>query len=147
MPARRSTTPAVLSLWALAATVVVLQACGSNGEAPAVFSNTYGMDASAPPECKAGVQGCACTQSGQKVSCGEVVTKNGSYVTCSMGTSTCEGSAWGPCVGNTVVMKSLRSTSLGGGWRADNIPLTDGGACTDPCESQPELHHRDGRSG
>ena len=153
MPARRSTTPAVLSLWALAAAVVALQACGSNGEGPAVFQGTSGNDASALPPCKDGEQGCACPTNGQKVACGEIVTKNGGYVTCSMGTSTCEGGAWSACKGNTIVVKSQHATRLGVGDQFEplNIPVgpnPDGGPpCTDPCDPNPNCTELTGTAG
>jgi hypothetical protein len=59
-------------------------------------------------------------------------------VTCSAGTSTCEGGVWGPCQGNTIYSKSLNSSSIGGGGvhvRAKTMPCPipwDAGADAGP---------------
>src|SRR5882672_3725917 len=58
--------------------------------------NTPGGTCASP-----GTAGCPCSTTGESVACGEQVSKNGAYVTCSMGRSTCNGQTWGACLGNT----------------------------------------------
>jgi hypothetical protein len=60
-----------------------------------------------------------------------VVDRFGDYVTCQMGTSTCQSGVWGACQGNTIYTKSLSSSSLGGGGiRVQSVTQT----CSDPCD-------------
>jgi hypothetical protein len=73
-------------------------------------------DASMPPPpdpCMTpGHLGCACDEVGITAECGKVVERNGEYVTCSMGRATCDGKAWGDCIGNRIIAKSVPGTSL-----------------------------------
>jgi hypothetical protein len=62
--------------------------------------------------CTPGAEGCPCDQDGSLAKCGKIVSSSGDYVTCSVGYSTCNGTTWGPCVGNTIVIKSLVGRSL-----------------------------------
>ena len=54
-------------------------------------------------QCHDGVHGCPCTSKGASAECGKLTTRNGDYLTCQMGYSTCDGTAWGTCVGNTTI--------------------------------------------
>jgi hypothetical protein len=81
-----------------------------------------------------GTAGCPCSEIGQSVACGDLVAKSGAYVTCSMGHSKCDGHAWGACLGNTIVQKSLTGRSLA----ADGLrPLYTTSACTNLCDPNP----------
>src|ERR1700753_1270498 len=106
-----------LAVFALAG-VTGVGAC--NSEHPLPASNTvYGggpdagttgrsQDCSSP-----GHEGCPCSEEGATGDCGQVAAGSGSYVTCSMGHSRCDGKAWGACVGNRIVAASLPGMGLG----------------------------------
>jgi hypothetical protein len=72
--------------------------------------------------------GCPCTDANQVAECGRVELKVGSYVTCSMGKTTCDGTKWGECVGDTIVAKSFS----GGGLRFASLGASS--ACANPCD-------------
>jgi len=38
--------------------------------------------------------------------CGQVASRSGSYVTCTIGHSRCDGTAWGACIGNRIVARA-----------------------------------------
>src|SRR5689334_1450626 len=93
------------------------------------------MDASMPPPVdpclSPGHAGCACDEVGAVAECGKVVQRNGDYVTCSMGRSTCDGQAWGECIGDHIVAKSLPGMALGAnGRKILGTPVT----CTNVCD-------------
>jgi hypothetical protein len=137
-----------LSLWALATTVVALQACGSNGDQPPSLGPTEGTDASIPNQCNPGNAGCPCDTEGETVACGDVVTKNGSYVTCSMGESTCKNGTWGACNGNKIVMKSVSRLSLREDWVDYGVEFPDAGvACPNVCDPNPNCTSLPGNPG
>lgn len=47
--------------------------------------------------------GCPCETEGEKVSCGDVVRRSGSYVSCSPGFVTCTPDlVWGDCIGDRI---------------------------------------------
>ncbi|MEO8796736.1 MAG: hypothetical protein ABI551_02530, partial [Polyangiaceae bacterium] len=78
-----------------------------------------------------GVEGCPCSSSGSTAECGKVTKKTGDYVSCQLGTATCDGAKWGSCQGNQVVTQSLPGTSLTTqGLSFQSIT----GACNDPCD-------------
>ncbi len=56
--------------------------------------------------CEVPNTGCPCEE-GATADCGHVTERFASYVTCSMGTRSCEGSAWGACVADRVSVKSV----------------------------------------
>jgi hypothetical protein len=67
------------------------------------------------------------------------VGQSGDYVTCAIGRSVCEGGRWGPCVGSSLVTKSLHSTTAGGsGVRVLSstiqCPAAGDAGCKDPCD-------------
>jgi hypothetical protein len=110
---------------------LALYACTSSGPT----GDTAG---SLPPNrssggtCEPGRQGCACGTDGASIACGEQVSQSGDYVTCAMGSSTCQGGTWGPCVGNTLVTRSLAGTTLGGSGGLRTLSVTQ--ACDDKCD-------------
>jgi hypothetical protein len=86
----------------------LLWACsGGHNEGPSSTGETPSATASATPpvlDCSVPNEGCACPQLGQTVSCGKVVYKSESYVSCSVGQRTCQpNGTWGDCVGTQVV--------------------------------------------
>ena len=95
---------------AQALVVVVLTACSSS-RPPGMNDSTGATGGAGGQSCTTpGQGGCPCSQAGEAASCGDVVLRSGTYVSCSMGTSTCDGITWGPCVGNVVVTKSLAAS-------------------------------------
>jgi hypothetical protein len=105
-------------------------ACGSSDPSDDTAANVdQGGDASAV--CAPGREGCPCDSPGQTAACGQIHQTYGSYVTCLEGTSTCNGGAWGPCQGSTLITKSVSGTTLGGeGLRI--LAVTQ--PCTNPCD-------------
>jgi hypothetical protein len=65
--------------------------------------------------CAPGRQGCPCDTGAASAVCGTTAGRSGDYVTCSVGRSACEGGRWGPCVGSSLVTKSLTSATVGVG--------------------------------
>ncbi len=95
------------SLWALAIPSLLLAisisfAC-SNAPSGGVDPSGNGSTAVA---CSKPDQGCPCDSVGLTAECGEVLSKSGGVVTCSLGKRTCDGSAWGACVGDKTMFKS-----------------------------------------
>jgi hypothetical protein len=92
----------------------------------------------ASPVCGPGKLGCPCDAPGQTVACGQEINRSGDYVTCSEGTSTCQGGVWGACQGSTIYTKSLESSTLGlGGTRVHAKTVgcaPDAGPPQDPCD-------------
>jgi hypothetical protein len=120
------------SLLATAACAAVALAAACSSGNPPNLGDSDGSGVKPPTGvCSDGKQGCACTTEGATAACGEVVRQSGTYVTCSQGTSTCTNGTWGACVGDSVYMKSVGSTTLGG--------LTTQGLQTNPtpCSSDP----------
>jgi len=75
--------------------------------------------------------GCACDETGAMIECGKVVQRNGDYVTCSMGRSTCDGEMWGECIGDHIVAKSVPGLTLGAsGRKILGTPVN----CTNVCD-------------
>jgi hypothetical protein len=118
-----------------------LVACKQEKQSPAMPVDPGGVgggrndDASVPPPpdpcLTPGHLGCACDEVGAVVDCGKVVERNGDYVTCSMGRSTCDGEKWGECVGNRIVAKSLPGLAFGANGRQI---LGTPGNCTNVCD-------------
>ncbi|HZU84628.1 MAG TPA: hypothetical protein VE987_16980, partial [Polyangiaceae bacterium] len=111
-----------------------LAACGdqpppSLGDTPQGPGGPGGAGCATP-----GSAGCPCAQAGQTAACGKIVDQSGSYVTCSMGTATCDGQAWGPCIGNRIVQKSVAGRSLASG----SIRIESAtSACSNVCDPNP----------
>ncbi|MEO7109844.1 MAG: hypothetical protein ABI183_05360, partial [Polyangiaceae bacterium] len=104
-------------------------ACGTNpptSDNASVGTGGHGDTCSTP-----GHEGCPCSPSGATVACGKVTQQTGDYVTCEMGTSTCNGSTWGICAGNHVVSQSIPGSSLT--TQGINLQTITGG-CSDPCD-------------
>lgn len=117
------------ALTGVVAVALAFVACSTN---PDVSDNaSVGTRGKNDPCANPGHEGCPCSGAGTTSQCGKVVQQTGDYVTCQMGTATCNGSTWGTCVGNTVVSQSLPGTSLttqGLGFQ------TVTGGCNDPCD-------------
>ncbi len=80
------------------------------------------MDRCAIPQ-----EGCPCATPGESRSCGKIKERYDDYVACSMGTQTCIGTAWGPCVGDAVAYKSVKPL----GASIHTLALADAGTCVD----------------
>jgi hypothetical protein len=112
-------------------TSLLFAACSSQ-EPGGTSSGTGGL----PPTtnlCDHPNPGCGCDAVGATADCGRVEETVGSYVMCSMGKTTCDGTHWGTCQGDSVVIKSKSFTS-GGGLHVN--ALGSPGACgaANPCD-------------
>jgi len=80
-----------------------LWACSNSGKPLTDNNSSAPIGSGAATDCSTANTGCPCTQ-GAVVKCGHVVYKSQDYVSCSMGTRTCEISGtWSDCEGNQVV--------------------------------------------
>jgi regulation of enolase protein 1 (concanavalin A-like superfamily) len=94
---------------------------GCNGSpAPSdLATSTTGRSTSTQPQtCQSPAAGCACPTEGASADCGQVDRRSGTYVTCSMGTTTCTQGVWSACVGDRIATKQvplggLHTTDLG----------------------------------
>jgi hypothetical protein len=122
-----------------------LVACGLGSLPPADDDGVNDASSVAARGCSPGKTGCSCTTPGQTVACGSVVDRTGDYVTCSMGYSTCNEQAWGPCLGNQIVTKSLSRVSLsarGPRTLSASVPCTnlcDPFACSSTQNGPPDV--------
>jgi hypothetical protein len=97
-----------------------------------------GALARAGPQCLPGHAGCPCSTDGAVVNCGTTAGRHGDYVACVLGRSACEAGHWGPCVGSTLVTKSLARATIGAGGLhtlSTTIQCPSGAPeCADPCD-------------
>jgi hypothetical protein len=82
--------------------------------------------------------GCSCSQAGQKGDCGTVIVKSETFTQCSIGTTTCNGTTWGPCDGSVVVSDK---SFTGPGVRLVSSQTLTGTACgaIDMCDPYCEV--------
>jgi len=113
------------------AAVALVAACSA--KPPNLGDSDGSTQPPGPGTCSDGKQGCPCTTEGATAACGDVVRQSGDYVTCSEGNATCTNGKWGACAGDTIYMKSVGSTTLGGletqGLQNNPTPCS-----TDPCD-------------
>lgn len=105
-------------------------ACGNNNP-PISDNGSVGTVGSTDTCATPGHEGCPCSPSGTTVACGKVTQQTGDYVTCEIGTATCNGSVWSACAGNHIVSQSLSGSSLT--TQGLNLQTVTGG-CSDPCD-------------
>jgi hypothetical protein len=111
-------------------------ACRANDAAMDTAGGGIGIGGrGAAAVCAPGRQGCPCDTNGADAKCGATVGRYSGYLTCAMGTSVCQGGQWGPCLGNTVVTKSVAGATIGsGGLRAlSTTTLCQPGSTSAPC--------------
>ncbi len=77
--------------------------------------------------------GCGCDAVGATADCGRVEQTVGSYVMCAMGKTTCDGTHWGACQGDTVVAKAKSFTS-GAGLHVTALGSTGACGASNPCD-------------
>jgi hypothetical protein len=111
------------------AAAIILGACGSHDLLDQSTIRTNPQDATT--SCSPGREGCPCSTAGASTDCGQLVQNYGSYVSCSEGTSTCQQGSWGPCLGDTVVNKSLQGSTLG---KNQGIRVLSVTRTCDPCD-------------
>jgi hypothetical protein len=121
--------------WRAALLALGLLSCAKAEHAPTLGNDGVTMqsnDASVTDRCSIpGQVGCSCDEVGAVRECGKVIDRNGDYVTCSMGRTTCDGNSWGPCIGNRIVAQSLGGMSLAVGGLQ---PLSTSTACSNVCD-------------
>lgn len=93
------------------------------------FAHAYDLNAEvcAVP----GKEGCPCTETGVTVECGRITQVKGDYITCAMGSATCDGAAWGACTGNREVQKAKVNRALSPDSR-DTLGIASD--CDNPCD-------------
>ncbi len=119
------------------AVTTIAAACSSNTQPGYLDPNN---NPNPPGSCATPGEGCTCPTAGAVVDCGQVISRQGDYVTCSAGKRTCDGSKWGACKGDHVLYRSV-------GPVGDLQPLGLGGqtACTDnPCDPNCQIITDDG---
>jgi hypothetical protein len=92
------------------------------------------QDASSTPECSVPREGCACETEGEAVECGRVQEVHDDYVTCSIGTRTCDAGKWGQCLGERITLRSREESHVEG---AEISALGSSVVCPtgfDPCD-------------
>ncbi|MDB5220032.1 MAG: Tryptophan synthase alpha chain [Myxococcaceae bacterium] len=92
--------------------IAVVASCSSQ-QADTAGNGT--IPGTGPTVCSLGVEGCPCDQGGATVECGKVLSKEGDYVTCSMGHTQCIGGQWGACEGDRILTKSVGLNLSAGG--------------------------------
>lgn len=80
-------------------------------------------------ECSSPTKGCACPTEGATADCGSVERIEGSYVSCSMGHTTCAAGAWGECIGTQISTHTLPMSTQGLGVPAKCV----GNPCDPDC--------------
>jgi hypothetical protein len=135
---RVRTRPAVmvLSLAVLVAVGKLVTGCGNPRP-----SNLNEQSDGAPQSglfCVHPYPGCSCGEKGQTAGCGTVTLKSENFVQCSMGTTTCNGTSWGPCDGTVTVSKD---SFTGHGVRLVSPQTLTGTTCgaIDPCDPYCEV--------
>ena len=110
----------------------VTTACSTGGHDGAPFAgNADAGDKPVPvvDPCATPNKGCACENADEVIECGQVERRSGDYVSCTMGKRTCDGSAWGECIGDRIATLSAPA----GGQQAQ--ALGNPSACPDnPCD-------------
>ena len=136
VPAARTRRRATLA--ALVSVLAWIGACGTNDaiNGPGLPSITSDSGTTTvTPLCTPGSQGCACPTNGASAACGRVDSRNGNYVTCSVGFSTCTAGTWGPCVATHIETKSLPSVALTtSGIHVESLPSSP---CDNVCDPNP----------
>lgn len=127
-----------VAAFAALSAVVAIASCSS--DVPEVLDNQPGASSGQPGGCAVGAEGCPCGEPGKVVDCGQIMHEAGSYVTCSMGRSTCVGGRWGACTGDRIVTKSVGVALDGAGIR----PLARAIPCENPCNPNECNAHEGG---
>ncbi|HVJ16891.1 MAG TPA: hypothetical protein VM686_15730 [Polyangiaceae bacterium] len=88
--------------------MALLAACGGPSErSPTLPWGPPATTAGPGGPCASPNTGCTCNDEQAQVDCGRVRETHGDYVTCSMGTRTCESGRWSECQGDRITLKSV----------------------------------------
>jgi len=121
-----------------AVSIVLAGACAdSDQRVPSVSVNAGAGAPGVPDVCATPNEGCDCDAEGTEVDCGRIRETYGDYVTCQMGTRTCEDGQWGACVGDRITVKSTTPLSSGPRPQGLGSPVVCGstpGTDVDPCD-------------
>jgi hypothetical protein len=119
-------------LLASIASVVWLAGCGASP--PPIGDNGGSPEAglSTTVSCATPNTGCACTDEGILIQCGQVTSTNSDGThTCSMGNRKCESGKWSTCS----ALVDLTPSPLSGASNSQTLTLTPSGACVNnPCD-------------
>lgn len=122
---RNALTASFVTLFVAVTAVLATVPISCSQSSPAA-SGSSGL----PPDtdtCAVPNTGCECNQPGRTVECGKVESRDGDYVSCSMGKRVCDGARWGECIGSEI------STKIAGGLRFKGLGQSS--ACFDnPCD-------------
>jgi hypothetical protein len=117
--------------------MALASACSSSNDVPGLGTSPGTDGGPSGNACATPNTGCPCSTDGMQTACGEVISQEGSYVTCSEGTRTCTAGAWGTCNGTTIAIKSTESISGSDGsihiQTLGGTAQTDAGTCS-PCD-------------
>ncbi len=126
----------------VATLLAVLAGCASPVDYGGVEGPGLPSDPTASDPCAVPSEGCPCSDPGQAMTCGDLVQKEGDYVTCSQGARTCGSDGqWGACVGAF----TYRLQTLAGGAEIHRYKLNAPVAClNNPCDPTCETFMDDG---
>jgi len=125
----------LLPLAVMAVLIASFASCGTDALDAAGDGTNLGQPT--PEACATPNEGCPCPTAGATAECGHVKQQSGDYVACSMGTRTCNGGSWGPCVGSNIVTKTISPSFGGGGVGTQAVtqgPCPTTGPNANPCD-------------
>ncbi len=125
----------LLPLAVVAVLIASFASCGADALDAAGDGTNLGQPT--PEACATPNEGCPCPTAGATAECGHVKQQSGDYVACSMGTRTCNGGSWGPCVGSNIVTKTISPSFGGGGVGTQAVtqgPCPTTGPNANPCD-------------
>ena len=103
VPDRVSLSPRLRALLALPLLLLLACSKGAHPDGMADDGARAPTETSTDP-CAAPNTGCSCDEPGKVVSCGEVVARSDDYVSCSMGSRTCDSKGkWSGCIGQQII--------------------------------------------
>jgi hypothetical protein len=76
-------------------------------------------------------EGCACPTAGEVVDCGHVIKRIDDYVTCAMGSRTCNANAWSACAVSSTQTQSVPTSNR---YRLQSLGGSQSCVTNDPCD-------------
>ena len=123
---RRSKQAALLLAFAVGCVSVAVASCANDERATeGLPGDGTGNSAGSAPVCDMPRPGCACSEEGKKVVCGEAVSEVAGQKVCGLGVTICEDGFYGTCIINNTVTLEPGTEIEGYG-----LPAT----CNEPCD-------------